>query len=534
MKIFSRFWIFLLICIGLIGCSLVPNELKIAEQLIETAPDSAIHILQRLSPSKYKSNENRALYGLLLIEALDKKHLPLKPDSLLDFSTAYYEQQKDNERLATCYFYKARQYKNNFLYEKAIVSYLKVLDILKPDRQNFYILGKTNSDLGQIYFTQGDFILSRKKYTTAYQNFQNGKFKPEAFYSLIDIGRTYSQTNSFNISRKCFNKVIVETNDSAIIASAFQEIGLNFIKIKQYDSAVFYLKKIIQYPYIKNNRAIRYFLVANAYFELHNIDSAFYFASNSFKYEPDIRTQRECYRILTNSEYLRGNMKSMSAYMNKYVQLGDSIRKVDAQTKGSYIESMHDKTVEIAKTKNWLWYLLLLIFSGAVIAYYTFKKIRHQSKKEIEKKDEDHLQQKADSHKEALLKHRNALLHKIEDKKGAQSAKWKKATPDERKTIYIDIYKEVIHFNNTALFNKEMDIQLNNLATKLQTNYPELNQTEIQWCCLHLLDIPANDIMMLLDYNVESLKKMKQRLAKRVNIHYVSQIDDFLYTLFIE
>ena len=68
------------------ACSLVPNELKIAEKLLESNPDSALHTLQHMSTVKKMSDANRALYGLLYFEALEKKNKPLQPDSLISFS----------------------------------------------------------------------------------------------------------------------------------------------------------------------------------------------------------------------------------------------------------------------------------------------------------------------------------------------------------------------------------------------------------------------------------------------------------------
>jgi hypothetical protein len=124
MKIACRLLFFFLLCLSFAACSLLPNELKHAESLIESAPDSALHILQHLSPDKYTTDESRALYGLLMIEALDKKSLPLEPDSILDFSINYYKQSKNNNRLAACYFYKGRACKYGFKYENAISYYL--------------------------------------------------------------------------------------------------------------------------------------------------------------------------------------------------------------------------------------------------------------------------------------------------------------------------------------------------------------------------------------------------------------------------
>ena len=88
-----------------VGCSLLPNKMKTAEQLMETSPDSALQLLQQIKPNQSLSNADRALYGLLLFEALDKKYLPLKPDSAINFSLDYYQSKNDKFRLAKCYFY---------------------------------------------------------------------------------------------------------------------------------------------------------------------------------------------------------------------------------------------------------------------------------------------------------------------------------------------------------------------------------------------------------------------------------------------
>ena len=153
-------WAILLLTLVMSACSLVPNELTTAEKLIETAPDSALHILQHLAPANYKSDKSRALYGLLMIRTLDKKLLPLKPDSILDFSVAYYEAHPDNDRLAMCYLYKGRAYKYYFQYEKAMNYYLKALDEAKDSKDNL-LLGRINTDIGKIFSLQSDFIQAR-------------------------------------------------------------------------------------------------------------------------------------------------------------------------------------------------------------------------------------------------------------------------------------------------------------------------------------------------------------------------------------
>lgn len=528
-----QFYIFLFLGIILLSCSHQPQELKTAEQLIETAPDSALHILQRMSPEKYKSDGNRALYGLLMIRTLDKKRLPLKPDSLLDFSIDWYQKHPDPDRLASCYLYKGRSYKYCFKYEKAMDFYLKALDEAK-ETKNKSLLGRINLDMGEIYTIQRDYPEARKKFGIAYSYFREGKFQLLAFYSLLYIGRTYHDASAYETARKYYQEIIPHAKDSLQKGSLYQEIGLNFSDSKQYDSALFYYRKIIKYPYIETNRAIRYYLLAKLYFELNQIDSSYFYASNSFRFNPEIHTQRECYRIMTNCKFIKGNTDSVTVYMNKYVALGDSIRKIDAQAKGSYIESMHNTKQEIVKARRWIivLYIFLLLVISASVYIYIIK--RRRNKQEKLQAEQIRLQQKIDIRKEVVMKKREILLRKIEEKKAGQEVEWKKARPEERCNMIVKMYDELLHLNDVSFFQKEMDTVLNNLVNKLKNRYPALTEKEINWCCFYLLKIPTEDIMVLFDYKVDSLKRMKQRLVNKVGVAGVSELDNFLKAILYE
>ena len=124
----------LFLSLFLFGCSFMPDELKRAESLIESSPDSALYILQHISPDKFRSDESRALYGLLMVEALDRKPSDVSCDSLLAYSLQYYTNHHQAERLAACYLYKGRLYKRKFQYENATNNYLKALDYLEGSK----------------------------------------------------------------------------------------------------------------------------------------------------------------------------------------------------------------------------------------------------------------------------------------------------------------------------------------------------------------------------------------------------------------
>ena len=123
----------------LVGCSFSPNELKLAEKLLETSPDSALKVLKKIQPLNTLSEADRALYGLLYFEALDKNGLPLKPDSIINFSTNYFSSHNSDNYLATCFLYKARMLKSAQRFEDATLLYLKALDLLQNKPQNFIL-----------------------------------------------------------------------------------------------------------------------------------------------------------------------------------------------------------------------------------------------------------------------------------------------------------------------------------------------------------------------------------------------------------
>ena len=75
---------------------------------------------------------------------------------------------------------------------------------------------------------------------------------------------------------------------------------------------------------------------------------------------------------------------------------------------------------------------------------------------------------------------------------------------------------------------------MNNLPTKLKERYTEVSDREIKWCYLSLLEIPATDIMTLLEYKQEALNKMKTRLAAKLQLQSATELSTFLQGILSE
>ena len=502
------------------ACSLVPNELKIAEKLLESNPDSALHTLQHMSTVKKMSDANRALYGLLYFEALEKKNKPLQPDSLISFSLKYYQYHNKEIYLAKCYYYEAKLYKLAQRFDDATLLYLKAQDLIKNKKDNYSLLGKIYSDMGEICAVQMDFNESFKKILFSISCFEKTGNIVEKNYRIILLGRIYRIRKDFKKAQEYNRQVISQSSDSLLYGFAYQEIGINYYWTKKIDSAQFYLRKSLRFPYKGTNYSIRSSILADLLYNTAQYDSAFFYASLALKYPITFYNQRDCYRILANTEYQRGNFEKMGFYISKYQDCSDSVRKVEIQSKASLLERLHNNNQETTSTKrNMIWTVsmsVLVLLFLVVIVYLLF--LRDKLKKSQLDVYKQELNQKQEFVNQSLYK-------KIAESRESQAEARRYASPAERARLDKELYEKCLHLSNWDAFSCEMNHAFNQSVDVLQSDYSGITQKEITWCCLHLLDIPNADRILLLNATTDSLYKLKQRLAQKMNLGSTKELD---------
>jgi len=512
-----------LIILVLVGCSLMPNEIKTAERIMETNPDSALRILERIRSHNISiSSSDRALYGLLYFQALDRSNKPLQPDSLITYSLNYYKNSSDKKYLASCFFYKGRIYKNAQRYDDATELYLKALD-LSQNRKDYTLLGKIYADMGDICSLQKDYAESQKKYQLS-EDYLKLAGKPiDASYRTLDIGRTYRLAKNYKFAHKFYLKALTQTKDSIFTGVAYQEIGINYYWDKQYDSAQYYLKKSILFPYKSTNHALRCYYLADLYFDTEKFDSAYLYALTALKFPANFFTQRECYRILANTEYVRGNFKQMAAFMTQFQAFSDSVRKVESQTKITVLEDLHQTSETAHKTKKYLTVLGWLLPFIIAISLYVLYRLRKRNKGKEKQLEEAEIQI---IEKQSLLV--DSLIQKIEETRTLQTAVYKKASISQREQMDKEIYTVCLHVNDWDAFKRLMNKTFNNIVSILEKEFPEITRKELTWCCLFLLDIRTQDMALILDTQPASLYKMKSRLTQKISLKSTKDLDQLL------
>lgn len=514
--------LFFILSLFTVGCSLLPNQVKLAEQMMATNPDSALQILQHIHPNQSLTDADKALYGILLFQALDKSNKQLQPDSLITFSVRYYEGTNDKEHLAMSYYYKARLYKKAQRFEDATLLYLKALD-LGQNNKNYRLLGDIYSDMGDICSMQMDYNEALNKYNHAIRCYNQAGDSLEASYKTIYLGRVFRLLEQYKRANLCYIKALNRINDSILQGSAYQEIGINFYKAKQYDSAQIYLRKSILFPYKGTDNAIRYFYLADLFFDIQQYDSACRCALTSLKFPSTFFNQRDCYRVLANAEFEKGNFKQMGIYMTKYQECTDSVRKVEMQTKTTVLEDLHATNGAYSKSMHSQIILGVVIIFVVLLAVYIVFQLRKWNKiKENELKQvEIRL-----TEKQSFL--RDNLKQKIDENKFKQNSVARKAPLADRESFIRNDYNLYLNLDKPEDFKKLMNQTFNNIVAYIEGKYPDVNFKEIAWCCLFMLDIPSKDISVILDCLPASIYKLKQRLSQKMNMGSTRELDQFL------
>lgn len=153
MKALFRIILILLAVAFAAGCqrhSSAWPQMDIAESVMEERPDSAMSVLERLSPDGFASDEEHARYALLLSEALVKQGYLLTDDSIARVALDYYEKEPASEGLMKALFFNADIADTNDEYGKAIEMLLEAKEIAH-DRNNDYWYAKIVELMGDVF-----------------------------------------------------------------------------------------------------------------------------------------------------------------------------------------------------------------------------------------------------------------------------------------------------------------------------------------------------------------------------------------------
>ncbi len=424
-------------------------------------------------------------------------------------------------------------YLNQRKYNRAISSLLEALEIAR-NKEYFLLLGK---------------IYLRMAILAGYQNESEKHFdyleKATGYFSLtgqneleadayLNMGWYHTRNENDEQAILCARKVIELTNDSLKMGEAYVDIGKSYIYIGQYDSSLFYIRKSLDYPYKSYQMSVRYFYYACCFQPLNQLDSLRIYLHKALEFPMDIYFRMETFSLLAEVANKQKDNEHIMDYVGELKMCQDSILKIESQSNIVELERIHQLDRETVQVKTHRQYLMVSVTVILIIAsfiIFLLYRIHSRKKKEVIiyksqlKGKEVLLETHLEKRYESLLLDLHANIKHAKEKYAVKRAKLSFL---QREQLDREIYDEVLHYTDEKVFFARMNNILNHLPDTLKLKFPDMTYKEILFCCLTIIEIPTQDICLILEYKQTSLYKFKQRLIKKLGYKSSKEFESIL------
>ena len=518
------------------------QTLNHAEQLTASNPDSAYALIQALERDTL-SDEHFArwcmLYGKL------SYRIPLDPLPVFDWqdATAWYEKHGTLKDRLRAKLFLGEAYANENQPDSAIKTYTDAF-LLAERHQDYNVMGYACSHTGSLYESQFCDSLSTEKFRQASIYFQKAGNTRSYACALRDLACQYVYSDSldlaFNIIRKA-DSVASTLHDDEVYSSILNAYGNLYLLTEDFNQAE---KYILQSLKLSKDTLPDYLSLISTYIETGLYPKAKEMLQKVYPQhgETSYTLNTQFYQIAKEEH----KYEQALMYLEKSTDIYDSI--VSANN-GSHIARWENRyntlRLKNENTELRLKYLLtgtalLTLFFCIVFLLY---KQRQKSKKQL-------IRQQTELNR--LKTQAQTFTHEIEEKKALlEESKKKNIQQAERLRIEInllnekylqlkrdflthsDIYKKLSKLirqrpsaDGKPMLTKALWKQLVQEVTEVYPEfksyilerYPDISETEWNYCCFCLLGFDGNDAARLLGITPSSIYTKTFRLRQKLNI----------------
>lgn len=277
---FQYLIISLMTIVLLVACdrnNLIYEQMDVAEDFLNTKPDSALIILENIPVTNRNGKEISARYALLKSMALDKNYIDTTTFDVLQPAIDYYIKNGSPDEKLQTYYYQGRIYQNQGDDDSAMSSFMNGCDLkqvvtdslllahtlvaqgtlyLKQYKINEFV--QNNIEAARLYGAIGKDIFEIKSYTNALDGYVMLNNQSQAD-SLLSICIPLVQKNPdgevyFFTSLLTYTIKFSSTDDLKAFLDKYQDLELSndetlnfaqgYSKIGEYDKALNFLSRI--------------------------------------------------------------------------------------------------------------------------------------------------------------------------------------------------------------------------------------------------------------------------------------------------
>ena len=518
----------------------VTEHLSQAEELIWTAPDSALHLLESISASRHLTGKEQADYALLLSLAQYRCYIPVSSDSLINLAIEYYKDKNDADKKGAAFYVKGcilEEYTKDI--PNALLAY-KEAEMCIPDMNEKRYVARIYSSLGYINKKSFHFDPAKEYYQKALQANIDGKDTVAYASNLLNLSTLYYTLHQADSANRCINTLIDiadSLNDLDLQVKIYNNIANRKIFEKNYAEAEKYLIHAIRLssPHFPDKLSLG---LANLYAytgQKEKADSLFTHLLSC----PDLLVRSNSYLDLLNY-FLTSHPKERS-YLNHYIALTDSIYKENRAEEVGKIQQKYDNEV-LARTNDQLyfkWILTSVVGSLICIIAVTFLQKKWRKANALQKQIEELEEKKkvltsSSQENERYVIQISELESQINDLKNEKRRlkyfiNKTKESKEDKEDDYSSIFKTYLSITKDKTYDKErerdnlrqwLNLTNQNFTDKLIKHYPVLSKSNqlMDVCCLTALNLSIEDIATLLGIGERTVERYTSDICKKVGL----------------
>lgn len=504
------------------------RSLAAAEEAMLDCPERSLAILQTI-PANNLPHSQRALYALLLSEALDKNYIDVTSDSLIRVAVDYYENTSDHRRRMRAYYCEGVVLRHAQDYPSATL-FLEKANKEAQGLQDFFYMGQINRALGNImnetnnndesiryikksidyYYLAGKPIHEQYQWLALAISYTNDRQYSNGLRLLDSLLLVYDSPSYTGQCELLKAEILIETkcNDYSVPVNIY----------KNTDKRLFYITDFGYYALALEKMGIRDssdVYLQRAYSDSHDeADSATVRAFQA-RIEKNRKNYRLAYDLLNNACNVQDSLTRV--FLTQSVSI--------AQRNFFDKEAQHlEQRAQNQRLKYWLIIsiLLLIVFICGALVFFIIKK------------------------KDAMLKEQMALLA-LEHKRNALilgelfseriggldmlADEYYAATTKEEKEYVFKQYKQRCTDlrNNNQLFmqlESDLDKYCDGIMKKLHKEVPQIRNNHSREIALMLSGLPTVVVQVLMDKPslkaVEMDRSRYRKLIREANAEHAS------------
>ena len=340
--------------------------------------------------------------------------------------------------------------------------------------RDYHILGRVYNNIGDICHLAADYQLSYDMFERSAEMYLINGDSLLYYYCINDMAFEMAQQGKKEEAIILLSLLETNCSNKYIFSKTLETRAVACLYSQQYDSAVYYAQRMIQEG---NDEPTGYLVCAQAYSYAGIKDSSVCYAQHVLQVSHNLFHQNNALYVLTNDAPDNKDVRQIAA------DRADTQKLIEIRH-GKLSQAVQLLSQDLTRKPNMGW--LYAIMCTIIIVSIVFSILWKRRKTKMHAQFASIANQQASNMVESIKQHIDTT----------------------------DIYT-TLHWKNYAAMKKDVDLYMGSIVSKLEKRH--LNEVEIRFCILTLLDYRSRTIAKIINYSYPSaLKTLKKRTSDKL------------------